>query len=72
MVETHINNLYKIFDAGNRLDLLRKAEKLGWVNKKEVVFNGNDLKTPKNPLKKKINIPSAHGGGRLIKRFAVG
>jgi DNA-binding NarL/FixJ family response regulator len=71
-VETHINSLYKIFDVGNRVNLARKADKLGWINKKELVFNGNDVKIPKNPLKKKIKIPSAHGGGRLIKRFAVG
>jgi len=71
-VENHLNNLYKKLDAGNRLDLSRKADKLGWVNKKEVVFNGNNLKIPKNPSKKKIKNASAHGGGRLIKRFAVG
>ncbi len=72
-VETHINSLYKIFDVGKRVNLLRKADKLGWINKKELVFNGNDVKIPKNPSKKRNKKnPPAHGGGRLIRRFAVG
>jgi len=71
-VETHINSLYKIFDVANKVDLARKAEESGWVNKKELVFNGNNLKIPKNPSKKKRKNPPAHGGGRLVKRFAVG
>jgi len=33
-VEIHINNLYKKFDVGNRLNLARKVDKLEWVNKK--------------------------------------
>jgi DNA-binding CsgD family transcriptional regulator len=71
-VETHINSLFKIFDVAHKLDLAKKAEKLKWVNKKELVFNGDNLKIPKNPLKKIIKNPPAHGGGRLIRRFAVG
>ena len=62
-VETHIQNLYKIFDVGNRLNLARKADKLGWINKKELVFNGNDIKIPKNPTKKRIKkFAPLHGG----------
>jgi len=63
-VKNHIQSLYRIFDVGNRLNLARKADKMGWVNKKELVFNGDDIKIPKNPTKKRMKkIAPLHGGG---------
>jgi len=45
-VNYHINNIYKIFDAVNREDLIRKAVCLEWVNKKHLAFHGTDIKIP--------------------------
>jgi len=45
-VNYHLNSLYKISDTKNREDLMRMAISLEWVNKKHLVFHGNDIKTP--------------------------
>ena len=63
-VDNHIQSLNKKLDVANRWNLIRKAVYLGWVKKEHLVFNGNDLKIPKNPLKKRIKkIAPLHGGG---------
>jgi len=53
-VETHIQNLYKKFDVAKKENLVRKAVYLGWVKKEHLVFNGNDIKIPKNPSRKRM------------------
>ena len=62
-IYNHINSLHKKLDVTNRWNLIRKAVYLGWVKKEHLAFNGNDLKIPKNPLKKRMkkNTP-LHGG----------
>jgi len=51
-VETHIHNLKKKLDVAKMENLIRKAVCMGLVKKEELVFNGNDVKNPKNPSKK--------------------
>jgi DNA-binding NarL/FixJ family response regulator len=54
-VDTHINNLYTIFDVNKREDLLRKAICLGWIRKEHLCFHGTDIEIPCHPSREKVN-----------------
>ena len=47
----HLHNIYKLLDAVNRIDLIRKAVCLGWVNIKHLVFHGTDIKIPSRKVR---------------------
>jgi len=55
-VDTHISNLYRIFDVSKREDLLRKALCMGWVKKEHLCFHGTEINIPQHPSKKRAKI----------------
>jgi DNA-binding NarL/FixJ family response regulator len=52
-VDTHIKNLYKLFDVSKRENLVRKAVCLGWVQKEHLCFHGTDISIPHHPSRKR-------------------
>ena len=63
-VDTHIENLYEIFDVNKREDLLRKAVCMGWVDKEHLCFHGTDLIVPQHPSRKRAKINKKEAGNR--------
>jgi len=63
-VDTHIENLYEIFDVDKRGDLLRKALCMGWVEKEHLCFHGTDINMPQRPSRKRANINKKEIGNR--------
>ena len=47
----HLVNIYKLLDVVNRIDLIRKAVFLGWVNVNQLVFHGTDIKIPSRKVR---------------------